>query len=162
MTRHRICHFFAFFANGKKTTLRTLLVLTTLSGVLAVAGAVSGKDKPTQEAVDAAIAKVYPALVRIHVVAERPKDGRMEKYGGTGSGTIVHPDGYVVTNHHVAGNGTRVWCRLSDKTKVDATVVGTDPQTDLCVIKLDLDQVPDSQKPLPHGKVWRLHHAGSR
>ena len=90
-------------------------------------------DEEKQAAIDAAIAKVYPALVRIHVVAERPRAGRMEKYGGTGSGTIVHPDGYVLTNHHVAGNGTRIWCRMADKSRVDATLIGTDPQTDLCL-----------------------------
>ena len=102
-----------------------------------------------QEIIDAAIAKVYPSLARIHVIGETPRGGRMQKNGGTGSGTIIHKDGYILTNHHVAGNGTRVWVRLSNKAKVDATVVGTDPQTDLCVIKMNMDQVPDSMKPLP-------------
>ena len=108
---------------------------------------------PAEQAkIDAAIAKVYPALVRIHVVATRPSSGRMEKYGGTGSGTIIHKDGYVVTNHHVAGKGSRIWCRLADKTRVDAELIGTDPQTDLCVIKLNMDQIPERLKPLPIGK----------
>jgi serine protease Do len=109
-------------------------------------------DRADQAVIDAAIAKVYPSLARIHVIMESPKDGRMQKAGGTGSGTIIHKDGYILTNHHVAGNGTRIWVRLSNKTKVDATVVGTDPQTDLCVIKLNMDQVPDSMKPLPVAK----------
>ena len=102
-----------------------------------------------QEKVDAAIAKVYPSLVRIHVVSERPRAGRMEKMAGTGSGTIIHRDGYILTNHHVAGNATRLWVRLSNKAKVDAKVIGTDPQTDLCIIQLNMEQVPDSMKPLP-------------
>lgn len=79
--------------------------------------------------IDAAIARVYPSLARIHVVAEQPRGGRMEKAAGTGSGTIIHEDGYIVTNHHVAGNATRVWVRLSNKERIDAKVVGTDPQT---------------------------------
>ena len=109
-----------------------------------------GEAKRVDQAViDAAIAKVYPSLARIHVIAEAPKDGRMQKTGGTGSGTIIHSDGYILTNHHVAGNASRVWVRLSNKTKVDARVVGTDPQTDLCVIQLEMDQVPDEMKPLP-------------
>ena len=115
----------------------------------------SAQDKSAesnQAEIDAAIAKGYPALVRVHVVATRPSSGRMEKYGGTGSGTIIHPDGYVVTNHHVAGKGTRIWCRLSDKTRVDAELVGTDPQTDLCIIKLNMDQVPEQLRPLPIAK----------
>jgi len=105
-----------------------------------------------QERIDAAIAKVYPSLARIHVVAERPRGGRMEKVAGTGSGTIIHEDGYILTNHHVAGNATRVWVRLSTKEKIDAKVIGTDPQTDLCIIQLNMDQVPDSLKPLPVAK----------
>ena len=105
-----------------------------------------------QAIIDAAIAKVYPSLARIHVIMESPKDGRMQKSGGTGSGTIIHKDGYILTNHHVAGNSTRIWVRLADKTKVDAVIVGTDPQTDLCVIKLNMDQVPESMKPLPVAK----------
>ena len=109
----------------------------------------AGED---QEQIDAAIAKVYPSLVRIHVVSERPRGGRMEKQAGTGSGTIIHKDGYIVTNHHVAGNATRLWVRLSNKARVDAKVVGTDPQTDLCVIQLNMDQVPESMKPLPVAK----------
>ncbi len=115
-------------------------------------GLAQDAPKTNQAEIDAAIAKVYPALVRVHVVATRPSAGRMEKYGGTGSGTIIHPDGYIVTNHHVAGKGTRIWCRLSDKSKVDAELIGTDPQTDLCVIKLNMDQVPQELKPLPIAK----------
>ncbi|BDS08772.1 hypothetical protein NT6N_38120 [Oceaniferula spumae] len=113
---------------------------------------VTPADRADQAIIDAAIAKVYPSLARIHVIMESAKDGRMQKAGGTGSGTIIHQDGYILTNHHVAGNGTRVWVRLSNKTKVDATVIGTDPQTDLCVIKMNMDQVPDSMKPLPVAK----------
>lgn len=105
-----------------------------------------------QAKIDAAIDQVYPSLARIHVIMESPKDGRMQKSGGTGSGTIIHKDGYILTNHHVAGNGTRVWVRLSNKAKVDAVVVGTDPQTDLCVLKMNMEQVPDSMKPLPVAK----------
>jgi len=106
-------------------------------------------QRDDQKLIDTAIAKVYPSLARIHVIMESPKNGRMQKSGGTGSGTIIHKDGYILTNHHVAGNATRVWVRLANKAKVDAKVIGTDPQTDLCVIKLNMDQVPDSMKPLP-------------
>ncbi len=123
----------------------------SLSAQAPAPAAAASKDnqRVDQEVIDEAIAKVYPALARIHVIMERARGGRMEKAGGTGSGTIIHPDGYILTNHHVAGEGTRLWVRLSNKAKVDATLVGTDPQTDLCVIKLNMDQVPDDMKPLP-------------
>lgn len=126
-------------------TTASLALLSSLPA--APAGKVA--DRVDQEVIDQAIDKVYPALARIHVIAETPRDGRMQKTGGTGSGTIIHPDGYILTNHHVAGNASRVWVRLSDKSKVDARVVGTDPQTDLCIIQLDMDQVDESMKPLP-------------
>ena len=111
-----------------------------------------GESSQQDAQIDAAIAKIYPALVRIHVVSESPRSGRMQKGQGSGSGTIIHKDGYVLTNHHVAGDASRVWVRLSNKLKVEAKVVGTDPQTDLCVLKLDMSQIPAEMKPLPVGK----------
>lgn len=133
----------------KNFSALTLTLALLGIGSMNLAAAPARAEREDQAVIDAAIAKVYPSLVRIHVIVESPKDGRMQKSGGTGSGTIIHPDGYVLTNHHVAGNASRVWVRLSNKTKVDAKVVGTDPQTDLCVIQLDLSQVPDEMKPLP-------------
>lgn len=140
------------------TAIFAVSALVSLSALNAASTETSAVDHPTtskqaeredQAVIDAAIAKVYPSLVRIHVIAEMPADGRMQRVSSTGSGTIIHPDGYILTNHHVAGNASRVWVRLSNKVKVDAKVVGTDPQTDLCVIQLDLDQLPDDMKPLP-------------
>jgi len=144
----------------KKSSFLTLAAASSLLGLSALtataqqapAAPAKKSDRVDQKLIDDAIAKIYPALVRIHVVMEQPKDGRMQKGAGSGSGTIIHKDGYVLTNHHVAGNGTRVWVRLSNKLKVDATVVGTDPQTDLCVLKLNMDQIPDDMKPLPVAK----------
>ncbi|NWK57144.1 PDZ domain-containing protein [Verrucomicrobiaceae bacterium N1E253] len=133
----------------KNVLMSGMLALGALTSADIQAKTVKVESPADQAVVDAAIAKVYPSLVRIHVIMENPKDGRMQKNGGTGSGTIIHPDGYILTNHHVAGKGTRVWVRLANKEKINAEVVGTDPQTDLCVIKMNMDQVPDSMKPLP-------------
>lgn len=95
-----------------------------------------------------AVEAVYPALVRIHVVAEEGASGRMRKVRYSGSGTIISKDGYILTNHHVAGRATRIVCRLSDREEVDAELIGTDPMTDLSVLKLDLSSRRDPSKPL--------------
>jgi serine protease Do len=96
-----------------------------------------------------AIERMYPTLVRIHVVMEEGAQGRMKKQQGSGSGAIISPDGYVLTNHHVAGRGTRFICTLSNREEVDATLIGTDALADLAIIKLDLSTRREKDKPLP-------------
>ncbi len=104
-------------------------------------------DTPSyiQPALDA----VYPALVRIHVVSENGNAGRMQKNRGSGSGTIIHPDGYVLTNHHVAGRATRITVRLADRQECRATLIGTDPLSDLAILKIDRSDLRDTKAPLP-------------
>jgi serine protease Do len=59
-----------------------------------------------------------------------------------GSGFIVSKDGYILTNNHIVGNAQNIEVRLHDGRKLDATLVGTDPQTDVAVIKIDADDLP--------------------
>ena len=87
-------------------------------------------------AIDRAIAAVYPSLVRISVVVVESRDGREINVEASGSGTIVSADGYVVTNHHVAGRARRIICTLAGREEVPADLVGTDPLSDITVLKL--------------------------
>ena len=98
--------------------------------------------------IDTAIQKVYPALVRIYVVVEEPSGGRMERERAAGSGAIISKDGYVVTNHHVAGNAIRMTCTLADGEEVEATRVGTDAMADISVLKLKLNTRKHPDAPL--------------
>ncbi|KAA3637605.1 MAG: PDZ domain-containing protein [Calditrichaeota bacterium] len=82
---------------------------------------------------------VMPALVHIQPVIKNFQTGEMEKQAVIGSGVIFHPDGYVVTNYHVAGKAERIICTLNDKEIVPATYIGGDPMTDISVIQLDLE-----------------------
>jgi serine protease Do len=54
-----------------------------------------------------------------------------------GSGVIVSPEGYILTNNHVVDHATEVTVTLSDKREMKARVVGTDPRTDIAVLKID-------------------------
>ncbi len=98
--------------------------------------------------IDPAIQKVYPALVRIYVVAEEPEGGRMQRMRAAGSGAIISRDGYVVTNHHVAGNAVRITCTLANGDEVEAVRVGTDPLADIAVLKLKLETRRHQDVPL--------------
>lgn len=83
--------------------------------------------------------RVAPALVHIRPVKEVFMQGRREEMKVLGSGFIISEDGYVVTNEHVAGESSIVSCVLWNNEEVDAEVVGTDPFTDLAVLKLQGD-----------------------
>src|SRR5215831_21049445 len=86
--------------------------------------------------VDAAIERMRPSLVRIRVVFTDYRDGRELKTQAVGSGAIITKDGYIITNHHVAGHAARLICTLWNREELEADLVGTDPLTDISVIKL--------------------------
>ncbi len=93
--------------------------------------------------------QVSPALVHIRPVKEVFQTGKRTEMLAVGSGFIISPDGYVVTNEHVAGDSTSVQCVLSDNRELDAQVVGADPDTDIAVLKLQGDA------PFPYVKWGR-------
>ncbi len=61
---------------------------------------------------------------------------------GVGSGVIVSPEGYILTNNHVVDSATNVTVKLSDNRELKARVVGTDPLTDIAVLKIDASHLP--------------------
>lgn len=68
---------------------------------------------------------------------QAPREGR-----GFGSGVIISDDGYIVTNNHVIDNATTVTIALEDNRRYTARVIGTDPTTDLALLKIDEENLP--------------------
>ncbi|MGE5401660.1 MAG: Do family serine endopeptidase [Ignavibacteriales bacterium] len=101
--------------------------------------------------------KVTPSIVKINVVAKTERnphedipflfpfrDDVPKEQMGSGSGVIISDDGYILTNNHVVENATSLRVSLFDRRVLDAKVVGTDPQTDLAVIKIDATGLPSA------------------
>jgi serine protease Do len=100
--------------------------------------------------------RVKPTLVRIHVVEGVPSEGRESKQESFGSGVIISPDGYVVTNHHVAGKARWLSCTLASREEVSAKLIGTDPLSDIALIKLDPPKGGGSYPVTPWGDSAKL------
>ncbi|OYW38942.1 MAG: 2-alkenal reductase [Hydrogenophilales bacterium 12-61-10] len=108
-----------------------------------------------------AATKVIPAVVNIftqqtirspaHPAQQDPvfryffgdrQEARPRQASNLGSGVIVSPNGYILTNHHVVEAADEIQVALADGRSLPARVVGTDPETDLAVLKIDADQLP--------------------
>ena len=98
--------------------------------------------------------KLTPSIVQITVLSKSKKNPHegfefffprnempRERQGG-GSGVIISADGYILTNNHVVEDATEVTVNLLDKRDFSAKVIGTDPLTDLAVIKIDAEDLP--------------------
>ncbi len=92
-------------------------------------------------AVTAVVDAVGPAVVSISVGGESPAGSESEPVGA-GSGVILTPDGYVLTNHHVVSNASRVRLTLTDGTRLGAAPVGSDPPNDLAIIRANGSGMP--------------------
>ncbi|HEY3378699.1 MAG TPA: trypsin-like peptidase domain-containing protein, partial [Armatimonadota bacterium] len=119
-------------------------LLLMLSVILAGAASTkSALNKPAtlppdslRDTMETTIMKVKPALVRIHAVSVDFESGHEVKREDFGSGVVITRQGYVITNHHVAGNARQMTCTLATKEEIDAELVGTDPLSDIAVLRL--------------------------
>ncbi len=71
-----------------------------------------------------------------------PRGPQEQRERGLGSGVIISPDGYILTNNHVIDKATDIKVFLSDKRQFTGKVVGADPKTDIAVVKIDTGRLP--------------------
>ncbi|OFZ66948.1 MAG: 2-alkenal reductase [Betaproteobacteria bacterium RBG_16_56_24] len=91
---------------------------------------------------------------RFHFFFGDPEEAEPQSSSSLGSGVIVSADGYILTNHHVVETADQIEIALSDGRKAKAHVIGSDPETDLAVIKIDL---PGNLPAITFGQPEQAH-----
>src|SRR5437588_2693893 len=113
------------------------------------AGRYPGEDRPAEpsfedtelldaysDAVTGVFDAVSPSVVHLGIRQEVMGRGGQRLEGmGSGSGVLITPDGYLITNNHVVERANRIEVALSDGRILPGTLVGTDPATDLAVVR---------------------------
>jgi serine protease Do len=111
-------------------------------------------------AITRAVEAASPAVVSVNVIEVRqvrvrdpfagffgqrvPDRVYQQQVQGLGSGFVISPDGYIVTNDHVAGNATKITVAFPDGSQLPAALIGSDPETDIALLKVE------SEDPLPY------------
>ena len=83
---------------------------------------------------------------------EQPPDA--EPRSSLGSGVLISSEGIILTNHHVVSDADEIDVALTDGRKLKAKIIGSDPETDIAVIKIDAKQLPT---PITFGKIESVH-----
>jgi len=111
--------------------------------------------QPVAGSFSVAARKAAPAVVSINTskAVRHPRsndpwfqfffgDQGSQAQAGLGSGVIVSPDGYILTNNHVVEGADEIEVTLNDSRRARAKVIGTDPDTDLAILRIELDKLP--------------------
>jgi serine protease DegQ len=131
-------------------------VTTGSTGITLSESPVAASAPPPAGSFRLAAQKASQAVVSINTskAAERPSssndpwfrfffgDQGSVPQSGLGSGVIISPDGFILTNNHVVEGATEIEVALNDSRKAQAKVIGTDPETDLAILKIDLERLP--------------------
>ncbi|MBK9334339.1 MAG: trypsin-like peptidase domain-containing protein [Ignavibacteria bacterium] len=122
----------------------------------------SGISQSRETAITRAVQKVSPAIVGINVEEVREVQDPFSMFDndpffrqffgnrqpqkrvvrGLGSGFIISPDGYILTNDHVAGNATKISVTMTNGETIDAKLIGSDKNSDVALLKIDKSNLP--------------------
>ncbi|MDX1439173.1 MAG: trypsin-like peptidase domain-containing protein [Rubricoccaceae bacterium] len=131
-------------------------------------------DVSRRTAITRAVELVAPSVVSINVIevrqvryrdpfagdpfferffGRRPDRVFQQQVQGVGSGFVISPDGYIVTNDHVAGNATKITVAFPDGSQMEGELIGSDPETDIALVKVN------PAEPLPYLSFDESHEA---
>lgn len=137
----------AFVAQSVAIGLAVAFVVVLIRPDIVSSGALSGDEAPSSYA--EAVAASAPAVANIYTAGI---PGQRSGFAGLrtsplageglGSGVVISPDGYLVTNWHVIRNADEIYVQLADGRAVEPTFVGADPETELALLKIDLPDLP--------------------
>ena len=125
------------------------------AGIALIEAPATTLTQPAPGSLSSAARKAAPAVVSINTSKEvrHPRsndpwfqfffgDQGSQAQAGLGSGVIISPDGYILTNNHVVEGADEIEVTLTDSRRTRASVIGTDPETDLAILKITLDKLP--------------------
>ena len=125
------------------------------AGVALLEAPATPAGTPAPGSFSGAARKAAPAVVSINTskAVRHPRsndpwfqfffgDQGTQEQTGLGSGVIISPDGYILTNNHVVEGADDIEVTLPDSRQAKASVIGTDPETDLAILKIALDKLP--------------------
>src|SRR5688572_5928612 len=135
----------------------------TGSAKSATNGVTAASDKEpfpsaTPDAVVRVTEAVFPAVVRLDVVAEVYREGKRDRSPGIGSGVIIDKEGRVLTNYHVAGRASEINVTLVNKERIPAKLVGDDHWTDLAIVQLDMEEIKKRGITFKYAELGRSNH----
>ncbi|NMM80074.1 2-alkenal reductase [Acidovorax sp. SRB_14] len=126
------------------------------AGIALIEAPPSNAAQPAPGSFSVAARKAAPAVVSINTSKAAVRNPRSndpwfqfffgdqdnQPQAGLGSGVIISPDGYILTNNHVVEGADEIAVTLTDSRHARARVIGTDPETDLAILKVELDKLP--------------------
>ena len=135
---------------GRNATLRSSGIPLIEAPALPLAAAPAGSFRLAAQRASAAVVSINTSKApERHPQANDPwfrfffgEQGSGQPQSGLGSGVIISPDGYIVTNNHVIEGADEIEVVLNDSRRGRAKVIGTDPESDLAILKVALDRLP--------------------